>query len=189
MAQSFRIDVRSNTRQVLAEFRAFEDGLRDVAMVRAINRAIDVAQTEGGREIRKEYALKAAVISAAMVKRRARRGMAGGASGMLIVAGRPIGLIDFNANQTRRGVSVRIKKGSGRKVLQSAFIATTSKGYRGVFRRTGKSRYPIKTLRSVSIPQTFINKVVIKAVDAATVDAYERTLAQQTRFLMSKKHG
>jgi len=105
------------------------------------------------------------------------------------VEGHPVGLINFSARQTKRGVSVLIKKGTGRKVLRTAFIATTKTGYRGVFVREGKERYPIKNLRSVSIPQTFINDVVIKAVDAATMDAFERTLSQQTRFLMSKANG
>lgn len=190
MANRFSVDVRSNARQVLAEFRMFEKDLRDVAMVRAINRAVDVAQTVGNRKIREEYALQAQAVRASMTKRRAMRGMAGGPSGVLIVSGKPIGLIEFTARQTARGVSVRIKKGSGRKVVQSAFIATNrGNGYRGVFRRTTKERYPIKNLRSVSIPQTFINRIVIQAVDAATMAAFEKTLAQQTRYLMSKSRG
>ena len=186
---NFRVDVRSNSRKVFAEFRAFEDGLRDTAMVRAVNRAVDTAQTVGNAKIRESYNLKAGVVRTAMTKKRAHRGMAGGARGVLIVGGNPIGLIDFDARQTRRGVTVRIKKGNGRKVLSTAFIATTKAGYRGVFRRTTKDRYPIKNLRSVSIPQTFINRIVIQAVDAATMESFERNLAQQTKYLMSKSHG
>lgn len=185
----FRVDVRSNARKVLAEFRAFEDGLRDKAVMRAINRAVDTAQTVGNRKIREEYNLKASAVSSSMRKIRARRGMAGRASGMLVVSGRAVGLINFSANQTRRGVSVLIKKGNGRKVLSHAFIATTKSGYRGVFVRTEGTRYPIKNLRSVSIPLTFINKIVMAAVDAATMEAFERNLAQQTKFLMSKLNG
>jgi hypothetical protein len=52
-----------------------------------------------------------------------------------------------------------------------------------VFVRQGKERYPIKALRSVSVPQAFLHQAVLQATDVAVRDAFEKTFRQQLIFL------
>jgi hypothetical protein len=49
--------------------------------------------------------------------------------------------------------------------------------------RRGRERYPIKSLRSVSVPQQFANKVVREAVDVAVRESFDKNFRQQLKFL------
>ncbi len=81
------------------------------------------------------------------------------------ISGKPISLGAYPSRQTRAGVSVEINVGS-RRLFKHAFIAVAKRnGFRGVFSRgqAGAPRYPIQSLVSSSIGDTF--------KDAGTVDA------------------
>jgi hypothetical protein len=73
------------------------------------------------------------------------------------ISGKPISLGAYPSKQTHQGVSVEINVGS-RKVFRHAFLRVVrSNGFRGVFVRgaAGAPRYPIKSLVSSSIGDTF----------------------------------
>lgn len=186
------VSVRSNIRQIAAEFRSFASEASDKAVVRALNRALDSSQTAASKEIRKTYNVKAKAVTAGMRKQRARRGPAPAA--ILIIEGTRFGLIEFDPRErnvrttrgNRRAVSVRIKVKDARKTVQSGFVAQTKGGYRGIFKRTGKGRYPIKTLRSISVPAAFLERSVFASVQAASIDSFDKNYRQQLRFLGSR---
>lgn len=79
-------------------------------------------RTEARRDIQREYNLKAADINQRLSVSTRYDGIAlvGRASG--------INLIHFSARQTARGVSYRVKKTGGRKLLAHAFIRSTRSG-------------------------------------------------------------
>lgn len=176
------VDVRSNLKQVAAEFRQYTEKVTDKALVRALNRALDQSATAANREIRKTYNLKASAVAKTFNKKRTFQGSLLPAA-TLEIKGARIGLIEFAARQNRTGVSVSIKVGGGRKTVPHAFITTVRSGYTGVFRRTGKARYPIKTLRSISVPRAFLNRVVLQAVKAVAVTSFMTNYRQQIKFL------
>lgn len=200
------VSVRSNIRQVAAEFRALSEQVTGKAIVRALNRALDSSQTAANREIRKTYNVKARAVSAAMKKRRATSGSKNPVA-ILELSGTRIALIEFAARKkwvkTRRGrrqeVSVQVLVRGARKVVQGGFIATRTytqtnphsgasydQAHTMVFKREGKGRYPIRTLRSVSIPQAFLNKSVLAAVQAVSIESFDKNYRQQLRFLGSR---
>lgn len=96
------------------------------------------------------------------------------------VRGEGIALREFGARQTRKGVSVLVLRGGGRKIVPGAFMA---KGYGGnlqVFRRTGlakrlmkagryagKLREPIEKLYGPDVYSQYL-KDAIQAVGAET---------------------
>jgi len=183
-----RISVRSDMKRTVAEF-SLERKKIATATFRALNRALDKVSTEAGREIRKTYNVKQKAITSAFRKRRANRASL---TARLLVEGVRIGLIEFAARQTKRGVTVQILKHGGRKLVRSAFItASTRNNYRGggsmginqVWRRAGKDRYPIFPLRSVSIPQAFSNKAVLEVLEKHATETFNKNLQQQLRHL------
>jgi hypothetical protein len=178
-----RIDVRSDMKRTIAEF-SLERKKIDKAVVRALNRALDKVATQTGREIRKEYNVKQRAIMAALSKRKA---FSGRLSARMIVEGTRLGLIEFDARWSRKmpiGATVKIKVHGGRKAVRGAFIATNrGNSYRGVWRRTGRDRYPIRNLRSISIPQAFGNKAVLAALEIHATETFNKNLQQQLRYL------
>ena len=167
----------------------FEAGHRDKigkATIRALNRAIDTAQTVANRKIRERYNVKAAAVRKAFKKKRASKRQLY-AVAELEISGLRIPLIEFGASWARNmrpGASVKVLKEGGRKRIAGAFIGVhRASGARQVFIRTTKDRYPIKALRSVSVPQQFAHKAVLKAVQVATRETFSKNFAQQLKYL------
>jgi hypothetical protein len=195
------VSVRSNLKFVLAEFSVRAEDVNK-ATFRALNRALDQSATAANREIRKRYNVKAAIVSAAMKKKRAREKSTYPVA-VLEITGARLGLANFDARERivksargrRRGVSVKVLVGGDRKLVQGGFLATrrykhwrdgSDQAHTMIFKRVGRERYPIKTLRSISIPGAFAHEVVQKAVRAVAIDSFERNLRQQIRFLGSR---
>jgi hypothetical protein len=180
------VNVRSNFDRVIAEFTPLHKGIIDKAKVRALNRTMDSVQTVAIKKIRERYNVKAAVVRKAMKKLRAHRAQ-GSAFAMLEISGARLPLIEFAATWKRGqkiGASVKVLRGGPRKRIPGAFIGVHGyTGARQVFVRRGRERYPIKSLRSVSVPQQFANKVVREAVDVAVRDAFDKNFRQQLKFL------
>lgn len=184
------IDLRSSVKQVLADMTAIGDGISRKASIRAVNVAVDAVATGANREVRKVYNLRARAVAAAITKKKAsqRSKVVGGS---VIFSGRNIALIEFDARWSRNmpGASVRIRLDTGRKTVAGAFITTTGSGTTGVFKRVGPARYPIKQLRSVSIPDTIRNKAVYAAVVELGEARFNREFLRQLAFLTSGKNG
>jgi DNA-binding protein len=186
------VGVKREANFAIARIEAVHRDKIGKATVRALNRAIDTAQTIANRKIRERYNVKAAVVRKAMKKKRAHLGQAY-AVAELEITGYRIPLMAFGASWTRKmqpGASFRVLKGGGRKSVRGAFIATMKSGHRGVFRRSGKfgrNKNPklekIAEMYSVSLPQQFRNRVVQVAVRLATREAFSKNFAQQLKYL------
>lgn len=163
------------------------------ATIRALNRAIDKAQTEANKAIRERYNLKARSVRQAFQKIRAHRNQAVYAA-ELRVSGAPIRLVEFGARWSGMkqpvGATVQVLKGGPRKAVRTAFIATMKSGHRGVFVRSGRmgrNRNPraerISELVGISIPRAFAARVVREATGKAAREMFGRTFEQQLKFL------
>jgi len=184
------IDVRTTIKDVIADIRLIEQGIGKKAAVRAVNTAVDRVATGASREVRKVYNVKARAVAAAIKKRKASmRGRS--VSGSVLFSGRNIPLVEFDGRWTRKmtGASVRIKVGAGRKTVAHSFITATARTPRGVFVRVGKERFPIKQLRSVSIPDTIRNEAVSTALNGIGHTQFRREFIRQMNLLTSKANG
>jgi len=185
------IDVRDTIRETIADITLIQQGIGKKAAVRGVNYAVDGVATGASREVRKVYNVKARAVAAAMKKVKASMKSAR-VAGAVVFSGRKIPLIEFDARWTRNmtGASVRIKHDSGRKTIPGSFIAATSQNARGgVFKRVGKERYPIKQLRSVSIPDTIRNEAVRTAVEAIGHTRFKKEFIRQMNLLTAKANG
>ncbi len=184
-----KFDVRSNVKQTLAELRVLQGNLSDKAQVRALNRTIDELRTEAGREIRKEYNVTLRGIRQASSVTRARPGKVPVA--VLTFQGKPINLFEFDAKQTKLGVTVKVKVGGARKLIPGAFIQTIkggqNAGKKGVFRRVGKARYPIHFLPSLSLPVMAEQQAIAAALLKFADDRFDVNFAHELEFLLTKR--
>ena len=179
-----KIQIQTTFPQVAASLERLTNDLANVVSVRAVNAMVAQARTKMSQAITAEFNLSAAKVKEKLFVARAtfkgnRYTVAAELSSRVKGGGRrSINLINFAARQTKEGVSVKIRKAGGRKVIRHAFIA--NKG-RTVFARVGSERLPIKPLQTIDVPQMFqtrrINAAVIRFINEKFPVLYERELA------------
>ncbi len=166
-----KLSIKTNFPEVMKKLEQLQSDLRDRAMVSAVNKVTTQARTAMQREIGAEFNLRAAKIKESLRVRKARylRGVARIEAVLESPSrkGRSLNVVNFEARQVAAGVSVKIKRSTGRKVIKSAFIA--NKG-RTVFQRVGKERLPIKAVQTIEVAQMFntkrINAKVVQFIEA-----------------------
>lgn len=181
------ISVKHNLKGVSLAYTDLADKLVNQATVRALNSTATTVRAEAARKVGKSYNIRIGAAKSQMLIRRATRG---NVKAVITVSGRPIPLVEFDARQTRRGVSVKVK--GSRKVIGPAFIATMKTGHRGVFIRElvgGKraGRTPIKQLFALSLPVAFSQDQIMDALLASASLRFIETLRQEMRFVQLKK--
>lgn len=117
------------------------------AEVRAINKTARGLRTQISKGVRKRVALKSSTIKESLSLDKARR--RANPSARLSIKPKPISLKHYGARQIRKGVSVRVLKTSGRKLIKHAFVVSKLGGH--PFKRLGDARLPIKKLFGPSV--------------------------------------
>lgn len=105
-----------------------------------------------------------------------------------------ISLREFKPRQTKKGVSYRISKSQGRKIIQGAFTGPkpglTFVKFRGhAFKRVGKSRLPIVKLFGPSPWGVFVVNKQQQQVNPQINAELRKQLAERVRFKTLKKQG
>ena len=105
-----------------------------------------------------------------------------------------INLKDFGARQNKKGVSYRISKSQGRKVLAGAFMGPkpgvkfTSLGGKA-FKRIGKSKKPTATLRGPSPWGVHVKNNQIQPTVQKIAAELRKQAAERLRFQRLKRSG
>lgn len=127
-----RISLARQVAELRREFRELPEREFKRGAASALNKIANQARNQAARQIAAEYSLPVSAIKKSLsVKRRANRNEL---TATIAAAGAPLPLILFKARQTRKGVTVQVKRGS-RRLIAGAFIKTLSSGHRGVFAR------------------------------------------------------
>jgi len=160
----------------------------DLVVVRALNRAVTATRDEVSRAIRAEYAAPARDVRDTMYVRKATRAYK---VAILYARGKmSIPLIRWGARQTKKGVTVLIRKGGGRKrvvsldgqKLPGVFIA---KGE--VYARQTAKRTPIRRLYGPSFLAYFGKPEVIAAQQTRAEDVFRTRVLAEANYLLSKE--
>jgi hypothetical protein len=126
------------------------------ALSAGVNKAIKTTQVQAVKLIGQDLNLKAARIKEDFKQDKAS---ATKPTGSLIAKGEPVGLINFTAKQTKKGVTSKVKKSSSRYLTTGAYIGKgkNSGNKLHVFRRTYKGpKVPIMPTRSYgALPDKF----------------------------------
>ncbi len=158
-------------------------GLATKAITRSLNRSIRGVNTDASRAVRKELTLKLKDVKGNLHVMKARPRELEAA---LLIVVRGIGLIKFQARDTKRGVTVRVKRRGGRKRVKGAFIgrAKTS-GSMQVFRRQrGAGRTPIDKLFSTAPGQYLNEERVLGPIGRAAQVRFTKELTAQVTHLL-----
>lgn len=195
-----QISIKTNFPQVQRALDELQAGVREAALVSAINKTLDQAKTAMVRGIASEFNVKAAY-----VRERLRVIRASKKGGPFTIVGtlqggsdrkRSANIIAFverstslaQARKRRKGgtlnqLYVKIKRGSGAKPLKGAFIGNEG---RTVFKRTGKARPAIEPVQVIDVSQMFntrrINSVVVVTMKAKFPQIFER----EARFYLNR---
>jgi hypothetical protein len=177
------LNVSGNVEEMEARMKALAKNVEGTATYRALNRAQDQTATESNRQIRAVYNIKARVVNASFKKLRASSGQLWAT---LRIRGMRLGLINFEARWRRGqpgGATAKIKTAGSRETFEGAFIARNPQGKLTVYRRVGRNRFPIANIKSVSVPDAFLDGVVLEAAKKVARESFIRNFKQQLDYL------
>jgi hypothetical protein len=166
---------------------------------RAVNRTLTGMRTDAVREIQKEITPKAKVIRSSFKIKKAYQSHP---KGSLTSEGRPLNLVHFRARQTKKGVSVQVKKQKKRKLLKHAFIAKLGykprvywrkyKGPRKKVRPINYAalpflfRFPVKPLHGPRIPDILSNDDVMNRLEEKADERLKKNFNHELKYFLGK---
>ncbi len=154
----------------------------------AINRTITFANKRLKQEVRKEYSIKNEDIQKTIEIKKANPSML---SASIKSSDRRLTLQRFSKNLGvwKKGKLIKVKvKKSGAKKLNTTpkAFALTLNGNIHVAKREGKKQYPIKVLRTLSIPQMISNKKIAQIVQQETQEKLKERIEHEVNYRLSK---
>jgi Prophage minor tail protein Z (GPZ) len=170
----------------------------------ALKRVGTTARNAAAVKIRERLAVKAAVAKGALKVQRIGNGM----TIWITATGKPIPLRDYEARATRRarrvkgiktyqhGVTFRVSRLGKRKQYsregRPGFIIQSKGGH--VFVRTaddppGEAKAPIKKVYGPSVPQYFVTKVIIQAMEQVARERWPLEFAAALRGVLIRRTG
>lgn len=198
----------------IQEFRTFlqlqkEESIRILS--RAINRTLPGVRTDAVQEVYNVLALTKTTIRKYM--RVVKRASPSDASAVFEIKSYPIPLIHYQATKVKRGVSVRVLRGTPKSIIRHAFIATMPSGHTGVFWREEnirgskwpvgitrtipswsdyphrEIRLPIRQLFGLAVPDVLDHGTHMEVVMAKVGDRYEKNLDHEYSYWLSQQAG
>ena len=154
------------------------------ATLSALNKTGKQALTAADKAMRQIYTLKKKDITKALKFKKANYSTM---TAYIVSKGTKFPVIAFQAKQTKKGVTVKIKRAGGKKLIRHAFKATMKSGHTGVYQRAGKSRLPLKPeLRTISVPQTLTSEKILDVINKAIDDNLQKNFNSAVLYYMNK---
>lgn len=122
---------------MLGDFR----GVPERVTVRALNKTLTGVRTDASAAVRAEVTAKKAAVDKTF---KIQKATSANMRAVISSTGKPLALIDYAARETKKGVSVQVRKDKPRKVVPGAFVATMGSGHKGVFWRRWHENRGIK---------------------------------------------
>ena len=144
------VKIKNNMKQALKDLGYVHKKYIPKAMVTALNKVGKEVVTKAKRELKEVTGLKAGTVAKQITKDKARRG---DEEYTIRIKSKSLNLIEFNARQTKRGVSA--KAWGNRKIYRGAFIGSgRNSGKQLVFKKVRGSKQ-IKAVHGASLPREF----------------------------------
>ena len=196
-----KFSVETSFPEIQRALDSMQKDMRERVLVRTLNGVTTQGRTRMSREIRQEFNLSAAKVNEALAVRPARW-----VRGNVILEAelyspgrygkRSLNVINFQARQTSKGVTVSITRGGGRKLIAEAFLG--NKG-RTVFQRVegkvmgsrmhskgAKHRQAIAPVQTIDVPQMFnTRRLNVRVVDFM-VELFPRLFAREAAYYIDR---
>ncbi len=155
------------------------------ALKNAINQTARQARTDLKNQVRKQYTVKAGKVSKAM---RIQSAKTSRLEATIFVKGKVLNITSYKTSAPKKGAKAQIVKGGGLKQLVGPRKITAFKGINDlIWQRQGKERYPIKPLKSLSIPKAVGNeKKVYGIVEPDIKRNLKSNVARQVKRILEK---
>lgn len=164
------------------------NGAVEKASRSAVNKMLAKARTRAVREIRQTYNIKSKDLTQKSKSRKPRiyleRARGRKPQGAIVSRKERIPLFAFGAREGKRGVTVKVKRQGGRKLVRGAFLAT-ARNTTTLWKRKGKKRLPIEILRTLS-PAKMFQVAAKEDLDKLIQKEFAGLLREQTRFHLSR---
>lgn len=183
-----QLSITTNFPAVQRQLETLRREIADKAVASALNKTVAQAKTAMGREIRAEFNIGRDAVNKSLRIRRASaaRGkfsLQAELSSISRPGRRSLNLAHFAPRQTRKGVSVKVKKAGPRKLIPGSFLIN---GGATLMIRVGKQRLPIKALQTIDVPQMFntrrINAKVVQLIESK----FPQVFANEARFFTAR---
>lgn len=179
-----QISIQTNFPEVQRQLDAMRRDVAQQATARALNRTVEQAKTAMSKEIRAEFVLPAATVNQSLMINRAS--LKGGNLGMQATLSsisqpgkRSLNLAHFQARQTARGVTFKIRRDGPRQLIPGAFLIN---GGKTVMIREGKKRLPIKALQTINVSQMFNTKRINAKVVQVIQDRFPTIFQREAKY-------
>lgn len=183
------MNLRSNMAELVKDIDLEQKAIRKSAQ-RALNTAARGRRTDASRALRERYPKlrKRDADDAFDVRFATPENL----QAVITVRGRPFSLARFFVRQDKRkggGVVVNIK--GQRKTVRTAFVANMKNkagdDYQVVFVREGKSRYPLKALRTIDLPNAVNIKEIAEVLEQQTGERFDKEFLRQLQLELSRR--
>lgn len=126
------------------------------ALKNALNQTARQARTALKNQVRKQYTVKVGKVSQAM---RIQRATNAKLDATIFVKGKVLNITNYKTSAPKKGAKAQVVKDGGLKKIVGPKEITAFKGINDLlWQRRGKERYPIKPLKSLSIPKAVGNE-------------------------------
>lgn len=154
----------------------------------AVSRASRQVRTFISDRIRKKVHLRKSTVDRRIIFRNINSGQQVGID-VIVQETKRIPLKEFQARQTRRGVSYRLSKDRPRAVIRGAFGPNIDKLGRHVYVRAGRKRFPIIKQYGISPWGVVVKGGIVQEAVAAARRFLDEQVSDRIRFLQIRQTG
>ncbi|MBN1039026.1 hypothetical protein DVW12_09960 [Clostridium botulinum] len=155
----------------------------------ALNRTITFVNKKIKKEVTGEYSIKSGEVAKTL---KVKKSSSNNLSANITSKGNVLTLSHFPANLKAgwtkgAGIKVKVKKSGYKRVNSSptAFVASLG-GNLHIVKRQGKKAYPLKVLRTLSIPQMISNTKVSECVMQEAQQQLEKRVQHEVEYRLSR---
>ena len=178
------IKVKSNMKKAIRDIGNVPKKYVQKALVTSLNKMGKEVMTQAKRELKDATGLKAGTVAKKMTKDKARRN---DETYTIRIKSRYLNLIEFNARQTKKGVSA--KAWGKRKNYRGAFIGRgQNSGKELVFKKVRDSKR-IKAVYGASLPREFVRQDMEKIFNKKIKTRFPILFKNALEFQMLKASG
>ena len=178
------IKVKSNMKKAIRDIGNVPKKYVQKALVTSLNKMGKEVMTQAKRELKDATGLKAGTVAKKMTKDKARKG---DETYSIRIKSRYLNLVEFNARQTKKGVSAKIW--NNRKIYKGAFIGSgRNSGKQLVFKKSRRKK-GIEAVHGASLPREFERQNMAKIFNKTINKRFPILFKRALDFHLMKAKG